>query len=107
MNKYEVTMKHGLISSIWWNFFPGTIITVKWPQKKWITVHTDAAGSIDACTDDPNYHYRSWLEENVGKQGLDWNWKIVASDTTEYISLQIKFRKGKDKRASVAALLWS
>ena len=25
---------------------------------------------------EPNKHYRPWLEENVGKQGVSWNWRI-------------------------------
>ena len=25
---------------------------------------------------EPNEHYRPWLEENIGQQGVSWNWKI-------------------------------
>lgn len=25
---------------------------------------------------DPNERYRTWLEENVGEQGINWNWDI-------------------------------
>lgn len=25
-------------------------------------------------TDEPNVHYRPWLEKNVGKQGIKWDW---------------------------------
>jgi len=25
---------------------------------------------------EPNHHYRPWLEEHIGVQGVDWDWKI-------------------------------
>lgn len=94
-----------VLEYLWWRFMPGTIITVKWPRTEWIVLHDDGDGGITATlTCDPNHHYRPWLEKNVGKQGIDWNWRI-ASVTGETVS--IKFRKGKDKWASVAGLLWN
>ena len=29
-------------------------------------------------TDEPNYHYRPWLEENIGEQNIDWGWEIYS-----------------------------
>ena len=29
---------------------------------------------------EPNEHYRPWLEINVGKQGIDWDWDISNHD---------------------------
>jgi hypothetical protein len=51
----------------WWKFVPGITITVIWPN-----------GEISDSTltsSDPNDHYRPWLEENVGKQHWDWDWR--------------------------------
>lgn len=28
--------------------------------------------------DEPNIHYRPWLEEHIGKQGVDWDWDIIS-----------------------------
>jgi hypothetical protein len=25
---------------------------------------------------EPNHYYRPWLEEHVGQQGKDWDWRI-------------------------------
>ena len=32
---------------------------------------------------EPNEHYRPWLEENVGEQGVSWNWQIHSVDGNE------------------------
>lgn len=94
-----------VLEYLWWKLVPGTTIKVRWPRYELATVHTWSDGSVEQrLTSDPNYHYRPWLEKNVGKQGIDWNWRI-ASVTGETVS--IKFRKGKDKWASVAGLLWN
>jgi hypothetical protein len=41
---------------------------------------------------EPNYHYRPWLEDYVGEQGIDWQWKIhSAVDNTleiDFINLE-------------------
>lgn len=39
-------------------------------------------------TRDPNDRYRPWLEENVGKQGIEWNWDLAKDD---YRILEIVF----------------
>ncbi len=46
-----------------WKFFPrlGTSVVVPWPAS--------------TSTSDPNLVYRTWLEENVGKQGIFWTWR--------------------------------
>lgn len=106
MSKWEMNVRSGLIEKLWWKFMPGTIIKVKWPKNEWVTVHTWSDGSVEQkCTNDPNYHYRPWLEKNAGKQGIDWNWKIAP--WPEDSALYIKFRKGKEQWSSVAGLLWN
>lgn len=75
---------------IWWNFCPGTTIVVKWPH--------------DEYSADPNNFYRPFLEENVGKQGRDWNWRI---NNWENNTLLLKLRYGKTEWASYLTILWS
>jgi hypothetical protein len=29
---------------------------------------------------DPNERYRDWLEKNIGKQGVNWEWDILVND---------------------------
>jgi len=29
---------------------------------------------------EPNHHYRPWLEEHIGEQGVKWNWEICGTD---------------------------
>lgn len=105
MSKWEMKVRTGFIEYLWWKLVPGTTIKVKWPKTEWITIHDDGnGGKVDTGSNDPNHHYRPWLEKNVGKQGIDWNWRIASIEGN---TLAIKFRKGKDKWASIAGLLWN
>lgn len=118
MSEREIKTKITFIEYLWWKLVPGTTIKVKWPRKEWLVLQDDGdGGRIDTLTDDPNDHYLPWLEKNVGKQGIDWNWRIQVGRSfytpgyedqdQESDKVVIKFRKGKGKWASVAGLLWS
>lgn len=54
-----------------WRLFPfiGVKVFVPWPSTE---------KSID-----PNDSMRSWLEENVGKQGLLWSWHVDFNDISK------------------------
>ena len=52
---------------------------------------------------DPNDHYRPWLEANVGRQGRDWNWGVLA----EVDKLEIMFKQQHKKTAIFLALKWA
>ena len=94
----------GFIEYLWWKLVPGTTAIVKWPQETWLTIHDDGdGGKVDVQTNDPNDHYRPYLEKNVGKQGIDWNWRIAS---VEGNTLAIKFRKGKEKWATIITIMW-
>ena len=106
-----------LLNNIWWKFMPGVKIKVKWPcgevvagpgpsDSRW---HDwGGAAYIKFHSADPNDHYRPWLEKNVGKQGWDWNWKIVDKDNDMSTDkLTIKFRRGKEQYASIVGVMWS
>lgn len=47
----------------------------------------------DKNSSDPNYHYRDWLEEYVGEQGIDWDWYINPRAFNEIVTC---FRKSED-----------
>jgi hypothetical protein len=53
-------------------------------------LHTSVRPFMKAFDDEPNIKYRPWLEENVGVQGTDWDWKIHSVDGN---SLAIDFNK--------------
>lgn len=89
---------------LWWRWIPGGVIEVKWPRG-WVLIDEQPDGSkTEAESADPNDHYRPWMEQNVGKQGWDWDWRIgsVENDT-----LLIKFRRAKEEWAAMAALRWA
>lgn len=106
-----------VLEYLWWKLVPGTTIKVRWPRYEWAAAAWTDGSVEQRLTSDPNYHYRPWLEKNVGKQGIDWNWRIQVGRSfytpgyedqdQESDKVVIKFRKGKDKWASVAGLLWS
>ena len=39
-------------------------------------VHTSIRPFMRPGDREPNEHYRPWLEEHIGEQGVDWNWDI-------------------------------
>lgn len=52
--------------------------------------------------EEPNAYYRSWLESNVGKQEIDWNWNLCPKD---FNKVEIHF---KDKsHATLFELKWA
>lgn len=105
MSNSEMKVRTGVIEYLWWRFMPGTTIKVKWPKNEWVIIHDDGNGNkTSALTNDPNDHYRPWLEKNVGRQGIDWNWRIAS---IEGDTLAIKFRKGKEKWASIITIMWT
>lgn len=44
---------------------------------------------------DPNFFYRAWLEENVGEQGLDWDWDYATVNVLAD-SLKLFFKRERD-----------
>ena len=91
---------------LWWRFMPGVVINVKWPSG-WVVLHEAHDGSkVSTESADPNDHYRPWMEDNVGRQGWDWNWGMADRDATDN-RLTIKIRQKHAKYATLAALRWS
>ena len=101
------------VEKLWWRWMPGVTIKVKWPVGNVIVLPTDdgfdwAVGTTpqEIFSADPNHHYRPWMESNVGRQGWDWNWRLIDNDIAENV-LSIKFRRGKESWASIVALRWA
>jgi hypothetical protein len=95
--------RHGLVSKLWWKVVSGPSIQVKWPIGE-IRIRQEESDIWDYVRSaDPNDHYRPWLEENVGKQYWDWDWRIGSVDPD---TVEIKFRRNKAPWATMASLLW-
>ena len=114
MAKWEIHLRHGPISALWWRFMPGTEIKVRWPVGLTKPIPAPGGGFIQTQSADPNDHYRPWLEQHVGRQGWDWDWKIgpIAAHNDDgtvvgFDTLIIKFRRGKSKYATMFALEWT
>jgi len=118
MAKWEIHKRLGIWEALWWRFVPGKEVVVKWPVGKVVINDTMpeydwtmGAARYEIDSADPNDHYRPWLEKNVGKQGWDWDWKLgaIAAESPGVVgfdTLVIKFRKSKEKYATIAAMRW-
>jgi hypothetical protein len=81
MAQWELHKRFGLKQSLWWKFMPGVEVELPWPTG-WVVLHENPDGSrVSTESADPNDHYRPWLEKNIGKQGWDWEWKHIMTDT--------------------------
>lgn len=116
MARWEIMKRFGPLQGLWWRFMPGVEIEVPWPvgnivvddqDPRWI----DMGGAVRVdlgFSSDPNDHYRPWLEENVGRQGWDWNWRMgqVSTTSNERDTLVIKIRRAKSEYATIAVMRW-
>jgi len=116
MAKWEIHKRAGnLFDYVWWRFMPGVTIKVKWPvgeivagpgpsDPRWYDL--GGASYVKFESADPNDHYRPTLEQQVGRQRWDWNWRLTGNDA-ETNTLTIKFRRGKEQYATLFSLKWS
>jgi hypothetical protein len=98
---------------LWWSFVPGVVVKVRWPKGKIVVDHTDprwvdlgGAVCVELESADPNDFFRPWLEENVGRQGWDWNWGFVGNDVSDNC-LTIKVRQKYARYATIMLLRWA
>ncbi len=112
-HNYGIKVALKWYNTIWWKLMPGSIIKVRWPvglitiaedDPRWDWTIGPSKYKVESA--DPNDHYRQWMEQNVGKQGWDWDWCMRDNDITEN-KLTIKFRKSKEHFATMALLRWS
>lgn len=128
MNRANTTLAHGLQiimakqeivrqtplnpwRTLWWRLMPGTTIRVAWPTGWTEPVPAAGGGFIQMESADPNDHFRPWLEQNVGRQGWDWDWRLGeitgaqgSANGPTYLTgdyLDIKFRRGREKYATL------
>ena len=73
---------------LWWKFIPGTSIVIPWPR---------GTGASD-----PNDVFRPILETYCGAQFIGWHWRSAADGFIE-----IKFRFGKSRWATLMAMRWA
>ena len=85
---YWITLRNKIQWYCWLRYE----LVVPWPHGVIPVYSFTVAPVIYEESADPNDHYRSWLEHNVGKQGRAWNWRAMPA-TNE---LMIKFRHRKD-----------
>jgi hypothetical protein len=90
---------------LWWRLCPGEEIVVKWPNGPVIKEFTDQYKTDDQLLSaDPNDHYRPYLTKHVGRQGIDWDWRI---DNTATDTLRIKIRQRHRAWAAYFAIKWA
>lgn len=89
MAKIEIKKRTlNFIDELKWRYLLRTEIIVPWPA--------GYVGPDRAYSADPNRWWRSWLEENVGKQGKTWNWRAHYGTDTSIDRLILRFRYEKD-----------
>jgi hypothetical protein len=104
---------------IYWSLVDHVEIDVKWPEQKmvigkygdpgWYDV---GANYVEFETSDPNYHYRPFMEQWIGRQGWDWDWRLAWHgrniETGEQNGrLTIRMRQKHAIYASHMALMWN
>jgi hypothetical protein len=96
----------------------GVRVAVAWPttpnddkkQPEYKKLKDDYTIHAIIPTDELDEAYRPWLEKQVGYKGLAWDWEIATEkDHGDQLlgRLYLRFRKGKEKLATMAVLKWS
>lgn len=83
--------------------WPRGIIVIDDTDPRWYDV---GASRVEIGSADPNDHYRPYLEQNVGRQGWDWQWGLADRDATED-RLTIRIRRPLNHWCSIIALRWN
>ena len=103
---------------IYWRLVDYVEIDVKWPtgilavdhdHPRWYDV---GAVWVEIDSADPNDHYRPFLEQWIGRQGWDWDWRLAWHgrniETGEQNGrLTIRMRQKHAIYASHIALMWN
>jgi len=124
MSDLELMCHFGIVNAVKWHLLKGSCVIAAWPEWCEVTVdHNDLAwidwgGAVTLTrdTDDPNWHYRPFLDKNVGKFGKDWMWRVhpgtkeadkLGTYDVDHAVLEIRLHKRKAKWASILQLKWS
>ncbi len=104
---------------IYWRLVDYIEIDVKWPSGEIVVDHNDprwadlgGAVWIGFESADPNDHYRPFLEQWIGRQGWDWDWRLAWHgrniETGEQNGrLTIRMRQKHAIYASHIAMMWN
>jgi len=105
------------IKRLWWKYMTGVRVAVAWPknikdlcQPTYRSLKEDNVIHAIVPTDELDETYRPWLEQQAGYKGIDWDWELVTEkDSGDQLigRLYLKFRKGKEKIATMVVLKWS
>jgi len=116
MAQFELHVRLGVVGDLRWRMLQGGEVSVKWPMGECVVSPdhprwdwTIGPPHYIVNSADPNDHYRPWLEANVGKQGWDWEWKLVPAEPGCYSPgdrVLIRVRKSKSHTLSAMALMW-
>ena len=89
---------------LWWKFVPGKEIVVMCPTDLVQIPHPFYSHTyfIESLAVFSKENSKKILEQTVGIQGLDWDWRIVENN-----KLKIKFRIGKTRYASYFLIKWN
>lgn len=101
MARVELHFRFGVFGELRWWLLRGGEVSVRWPS--------GPIGDGSTYSIDPTDFYQEWLEENVGKQGRDWEWKIAPYKEGFYSPgdrVLIRVRKSKRHALSAMALMW-
>lgn len=95
-----LNLVYTLLDTIWWKYVPGTTINVPWPKPGEVQIPSNFFVTVP--TADPNDLYRPTLEHYCGRQYLGWHWRFSAPH-----NIEIKFRVGKSRLATLFAIRWA
>ena len=103
---------------IYWRLVDYVEIDVNWPtgvlavnhdHPRWYDV---GAVWVEIESADPNDHYRPFLEQWIGRQGWDWDWRLAwhgrnieTQESQGYLT--IRMRRKHEIYASHIAMMWS
>jgi hypothetical protein len=113
MYRYNMIEKtRSLLTLFWWMYMPGVKVKLRWPKGTVVVGPNDSrwydvgATWVEIESADPNDFYRPWLEQHVGRQGWDWDWRMEDNDVGDNL-LTVKLRRSKASAATALALKWS
>jgi len=87
----------------WWQ----TKITIPWPiEVHVIGKHQGEDIRVTTEGDHPTRSIKPWLERNVGKKGIDWDWEFIGRRYLQR-SIIIKLRPGISNAATLISLRWT
>jgi hypothetical protein len=104
---------------LWWAIMGGESIILPHRERTIVVEYGHplwwdcGAQRVEVTTDNPMWLYGTWLEEHVGRLNRDWHIMLtqdMIQNPDQMIikqEVEIQFRKGKEKWANLASLMWT